>query len=467
MRTIAGADEPPSGAGTGTPVGPRRTGRRHMWLKVVAVALAVTAGLVMLNLPESDPATLPFDEGTPAAAADDFVNSIGVNTHLRYSDTSYDEFDMVQRRLLELGVRHIRDDLTVGTPAVYDRFNELADAGIKTTFLMGRPEHGGEGSPYGTLEDLFEILRTEALSAAEAVEGPNEPDLSAVPRWAEETQEYQERLFDMIAEDEATRDLPVLAPSIGRWRDRDRYTRLGELTASADHGNLHVYSGGVMMSGESLRTAIDNGRIVSGDLPLQVTETGYHQSPSATDQPEGHPAVTPEVGGVLIPRILLEGFRVGIDRTFLYEFLDQRDEPAVAESNFGLLTYDFEPKPAFTSIQNLIRILDDPGPSIRPGALEYEFEGGGSDLRTLLLQKRDGRFYLALWQQVEVEDGVDCGRDDSAPGNVVLRVNQPIESVRIFRPSCSSAPLLSEPFDGGVVVSTSPDVVLVELTPDV
>lgn len=40
----------------------------------------------------------------------DFVNSIGVNTHFGYYDTQYGLYEEVLRpRLLELGVKHIRD----------------------------------------------------------------------------------------------------------------------------------------------------------------------------------------------------------------------------------------------------------------------------------------------------------------------------------------------------------------------
>src|SRR5712691_3345090 len=54
--------------------------------------------------------------------ADAFVDSIGVNTHLGYNDTHYNESDVVERKLSELGVRYIRDGLSQGKPWLYDTF---------------------------------------------------------------------------------------------------------------------------------------------------------------------------------------------------------------------------------------------------------------------------------------------------------------------------------------------------------
>jgi hypothetical protein len=48
-------------------------------------------------------------------------------------------------------------------------------------------------------------------------------------------------------------------------------------------------------------------------------------------------------------------------------------------------------------LSSLRGILQDPGPAFTPGALTYTLTGAASDLHHLLLQKRDGTFYLALW----------------------------------------------------------------------
>ena len=44
-----------------------------------------------------------------AQSAFDFVNSIGVNTHLNYFDTVYGNFPFVERELKSIGILHVRD----------------------------------------------------------------------------------------------------------------------------------------------------------------------------------------------------------------------------------------------------------------------------------------------------------------------------------------------------------------------
>ncbi|MGC8715248.1 MAG: PA14 domain-containing protein, partial [Leptodesmis sp.] len=47
-----------------------------------------------------------LETAKPAAS---FIDSIGVNTHIRYYDTAYGNYSLIKQRLQELGVKHIRD----------------------------------------------------------------------------------------------------------------------------------------------------------------------------------------------------------------------------------------------------------------------------------------------------------------------------------------------------------------------
>src|SRR5579862_4501017 len=70
--------------------------------------------------------------GEKAASADAFVDSVGVNIHLHYQDTSYSNFPKVKQALLGLGLRHVRDGLIDTTwQDYYDRHNELGQSGIE------------------------------------------------------------------------------------------------------------------------------------------------------------------------------------------------------------------------------------------------------------------------------------------------------------------------------------------------
>ena len=56
------------------------------------------------------PQTANSINAVAARAADAFVDSVGVNTHLHYNDTVYNRFDdLIKPKLLASGIRHIRD----------------------------------------------------------------------------------------------------------------------------------------------------------------------------------------------------------------------------------------------------------------------------------------------------------------------------------------------------------------------
>src|SRR5215471_9718631 len=71
--------------------------------------LSIRAALAMLVV--SAVASLPAAEVTTPAMADRFADSVGINVHLHHTGTPYDNFELVRTRLVDLGVRHLRDGL--------------------------------------------------------------------------------------------------------------------------------------------------------------------------------------------------------------------------------------------------------------------------------------------------------------------------------------------------------------------
>jgi hypothetical protein len=138
-----------------------------------------------------------------------------------------------------------------------------------------------------------------------------------------------------------------------------------------------------------------------------------------------------------MPRLYLDYFRRGIARTFAYELIDEHPDPqhVNAEASFGLLRNDLSEKPAFVSLKRLIALLRDPGPAFTPKRLRYAIEGAPSDLRRLLLQKRDGSYYLALWQADSVWDPAADRSLDPRGHEVRLDLAEPADRVEVYRPN--------------------------------
>jgi len=395
-------------------------------------------------------------EPTQARPADSFVDSIGVNVHMTYLDTAYRDRPRLVDKLASAGIRHVRDGLVRDTEYAYTTFNQLADRGIRTTFIMGDPSQ-----QTGTLDQLVAVLKSKILRTAAAVEGPNEYHHGRTPPWYEEVRSHQRRLFAAVKNDAALSHLPVLAPSGITWQD---YRDLGDLRDVLDFGNKHPYPGGEPPEG-NLGSELSVAATVSGNKAVQATESGYHNALATTS---GHRPTSEEATATYLPRMYLEYFRRGIPRTFAYELIDEWPdaEKKNSESNFGLLRNDYSEKPAFRNLRNLIALLSDRGGSHSLEPLNLSSEGAPPDLRKLVLQKRDGSYYVVLWRTVRVWDPV--ARKALTPDTRTATVSVPgatsdTGDAEVFSPSRSSERIATAPLAGGVRVSLSADPIVVRL----
>jgi hypothetical protein len=328
-----------------------------------------------------------------AAQADAFVDSIGVVTHLSYTDTPYfTAWPRVLNALQTLGVRHIRDgfyDWAPSSPFLAEH-RALAAAGIRCNYVV--PINST------TTPERIEQFAPQVRDM-EQLEAPNECDVPG-NCGAGALAGIEDMLGFLPIIDAAGADLgvPVVGPS---FTQQSSYVSTGILSSEMSDNNLHVYFGGRNPGSSgwgdfdpegnsygSFSWWLDQAHINAPGMPVEVTETGFMAYPATTT-----PYTLPEsVEASYTPRTLLLAFRQGIKRTYLYELLDEVSSPG-----YGILRSDLSPKPAFTAVENLISNLQDRGPSFAPGKLAYSIEGGGSSLNHLLLQKRDGSFWLVLW----------------------------------------------------------------------
>jgi hypothetical protein len=420
------------------------THRFSWWL---AGALAAAVSFVLAPAATASDAHL-------ASGADTFVDSIGVNTHTFYSDTAYGDFEAIKAKLGELGVRHIRENLALDRPDQYEGLNELAAMGVKSTLILGEPSE--EASNLG---EMISIVDTDLGGAVDAVEGPNEFDMKGGPNWATLLREYQQRLYGAIKADPSLAALPVIGPSIVQ---RTHQEELGDISGMLDYGNIHPYPYGERPESD-LSSQLGRAAANSGAKPVIATETGYH---TALNWGGEHPAVSEDAMATYVPRFFLDYFSRGIPRTFSYELVDEKPDPANAdrESNFGLLRNDFSPKPAFVALHNTIAILADPGPAFTPESLDYSVGGSRAELRQVLLQKRDGSFYLALWRATSVWDPSAKAALDPPSEAVTLSFDRQVKSAERYLPNVSAAGSpLSLHGGGPLTVDVGPQVVILRL----
>lgn len=422
----------------------------------LARALLCCLGLLALA-----PAAALAAPMTPRSAAA-FRDSVGVNTHAVYFDTAYADWERIVARLDELGVDHLRD-AAHGNPDPswrdwnerYFRAVELAAAhGKRFTLLMGRP-----GYATGSIEDLVGVVGGRLRHAIVALEAPNEYDLvSGVPDWPAPLRSYVEELHTRVRAHPGARDLPIAGPSLVF---RDSRARLGSLGDLVDLGNLHPYSGGERPSAAQIADEIELMRLVTGDRDIVATEAGFHNAMNATD---GHPPVPEDVAAAYTLRTLLEHFRAGVRRTFLYELIDEKADPGLVdpEQHFGLLRHDGTPKPAFTALKNLLAVVGRPAAAGAARPVDIEIGGDTAGVRHLLLQAPEGRHLLVLWQDESLWDTATRTRRAVAPREVRLRL--PAAAATLSRPAESGRREAVAATGGAATVAVPADPVVVEFS---
>jgi hypothetical protein len=321
-----------------------------------------------------------------AQQADQFVDSAGVNTHLSYTNTAYaGQWSKVLAALKAMHVRHVRDGFYMWNAgnAMYTEHQQLHAAGIDCDFVVGT-----------TIPTPEQVAEFKQLAGDVAyLEAPNEMDDQKGANWASVLQKGLPALY--LAG--VSSQIPVLGPSLVY---KQSYVTLGDVAADMNDNSLHIYFGGRNPGSTgwgngdaeghrygSIHWWMDNAQVDAPATPSIVTETGYIANPVVT------PYTLPQdVEAKYAQRTLLEMFNAGIKRTYFYELVDE-----VSSNDYGLMTSNVAPKLAYTAVANLLGLLEDPGPSFIPGALSFTLIGAAADVHQLLLQKRNGDYYLVLW----------------------------------------------------------------------
>lgn len=325
------------------------------------------------------------------------TSTLGVCMVTSTSTGVWGERTKILEALRDLGATWYRSNLYTGNKRQVAWIQELGANGRRLHALMGKP-----GQTAGTPEQLVALVGASLAGVTQSMEGPNEWDLKGGSDWVPELRAYQTRLYQAAKENAATRNIPVAAPAFGTPWKPDSYDAFGYAGDICDWGNSHIYTGG-FVPGYRTDLMLDLERRVSGNVTQMVSETGWHNAPNTTT----NHFYTPErVAGVYAPRLLLEYVARGVPKMSIYKLINERLDPGGTdrEANFGLLRYDYSRKPAFISLANLNRIVNQQfrtGGRGLPGPLfaDVQVEGGRlGELATVLVGRPDGRYLLFAWR---------------------------------------------------------------------
>ena len=336
-------------------------------------------------------ACAPLAHAAPMRAAD-FVDSIGVGTHLTQQSVYYDA-RKVQGALAYLGVRHLRDaapDPRSPYPAV---FGAYAAAGYDFTLT---------GSGYSTAAQAD--VQAAAFQAAHpgaivALEGYNEPN-----NWKQPSGGWYGAQANTHAGAAAyTRELmtgAVSLPGVAVLNASD------EPPPACAGSAVNVHSYGKFSASQAspqigypqptLWYDLQRYKKACPGQPVWVTETGYATAHDVN-------SVSEAVQAEYLLQTLAYEAQQGVVRTYLYELLDEQTGSSDSEKNYGLFHSDGTPKPAATYVHNLIGFLADKGGSAAAQSLTVTFADPA--VKQLLLTKGDGSYVLLFWREANRWDG--------------------------------------------------------------
>jgi hypothetical protein len=405
---------------------PRRTQLRATIVRCFARLLTPAAILLLLIALRRGIAETPAETPIDANA---IVDSVGINVHLHYTDTPYNNFALVQGLLTGLGVRHIRDGVVDTTwDEYYKRHNALGREGIRCIFVT---------SPNQS-DTLLATYPSKMAATFEGYEAPNEYNQSNDPHWDDTLKSFLPRLHRITKNNPALDGKSiVIGPSLTQ---PDAYPKLAGVQQFFDFANMHNYFAGRNpgtpgWGGGGYGSIEWNLRLVHGawdDKPVMTTETGFTTD---LDNKQGIPEA---VEAKYMPRLILEQLLHHIQRTYIYELIDVGPKVSKSDAAFGLVRNDGTKKPAYTALQSLIGIAKGAGRPDLDG-FPYTLSGNIADVHHLLARRADGTYLLFFWIEKPSFDPDSKKEIAVPPQNVTFSSTSNIRTLQLitFQPDGS------------------------------
>jgi hypothetical protein len=363
----------------------------------------------------------------------DFRETMGVNTHLNYTDGGYNQASKVLAALDYLGIRHVRDGAPFKGAQGQAALARAAQAGIRFDFVI----RASRPLPASIADFLaFDSANPGAIATIEA---PNE-----VNNWP--------LTYGALKDVPASKSYPATRAFVKDMRHLLRGTPLsrvqllapswvGQATIDpddADAGNAHPYPRNGDQASRQLAVEIAQQKKSLPGKPIFITETGYNDATNIKGE-----AVDPDTAAKLTLNLYAASALAGVVRTFPYQLLDAyADEGHRAwEKHWGFYSIDWQPKPVARAVHNLTTILTDrSSPAGKAGPAKAEIRRGAADLRRLDLMRSDGATMMLLWREVALWDHVKRQGNAIAPADVEIGFDRP-HTFKIYSPATGIEPV--------------------------
>ena len=406
----------------------------------------------------------------PAHRAVEFAGNLGVGVHVGATSGPYSNITAVINAVRYIGVTHVRDSMETNSWGV-GRLRQLSAIGVKWDVVLKQPPSYYQ--PW--LDSIVNIL--------DSVEGPNEVDYSPFSygglSGVQGAALLQHLIYSQMKADPILANVPVLNFTV---YDFTHSAAAGNLSGYADYGNLHLYPRPYDIPNAPPGTPQGqypvsmSGTVDVPGKPIVVTETGF-STITANSVNGAIWGVSENVQAKYLLNDLLDNYRGGTARTYIYELLDEVVDPAQTniEYHFGLFRSDYTPKPAALGIHNLTQILSDTASTSKtfpPTSLTYSVADTASSnpidfsQTSCLFQKANGRFYLVIWNEPTLWQKSPLQElPPPAPHTVALTLAAAPTSVNVYDPLTAASPIAGYTKQSQVTIPVSDHPMVVEIVP--
>ena len=368
-----------------------------------------------------------------ATSASAFVNSLGINTHLDFNAFGYDNIPATTHAISYLGISNLRD--SAQSPSDVSLWQQVSQAtGAKFD------DYIGETSPDGMQSDLSYVPQLAQAGLLNAVEGGNEED-DSYPASLGNNLSIAAGFQSQVAATAHSLGLPAINMSFGAgWTAANNwqgdYGAVGDLSGSADYANAHTYPNQGQTPDSTIQRINGLAGLADSSQPVMTTEMGW----------DGNAGFSQSDVAKYVVDAVLDGWKDGDARTYFYALFDDGSGP------YGLMNSDGTPRPAGTALHNLTTLLGDSGGG-SPGSLDYSLDGTVPGDNSLLLEKSDGSYWLAVWDE--------SGGDHT----VTLNLGSPAAAVDVYDPLSGTDPVQSDGATSSAQVELSDHPMLVRIAP--
>jgi hypothetical protein len=379
-------------------------------------------------------------------SATKFIGTIGVDTHIAYTDGTYSNIQTVVDDLGYLGVTHVRDGISDGEfgSAQISSYIQVAKSGVHFTFLTA----AGGAQTDATLSAklaLIDQVQASVPGSVTAIEGANEINNQpitwngeAVSDGYDELQaalSYQRALYAMVHSDPVLSGVVVDEFTGYGAGDIPDAPDVGVTPGLADYDTQHPYPN----FGQAPAFWMAAAHATPGNTaPIVYTETGYSSNGGTSG------AVNEDVQAKYTLDLLFDDAKAGVVETDLYDLLDAYAPGSrQGDDGYGLFDYTGAPKPIAIAIHNLTSILADSGDGTASNiaASNNSITGLPTTGNSLLIAKSDGTTDIAVWAEPQIWDEA-TGTENLQPATAVtVNLGAEYSSVEIFDPLSSAAPI--------------------------